>query len=182
MCTNTGLTMHSLSILHRALLLVAGAMLCAVSWADQQRVYGWVEKATLEPWGVEVKAKLDSGALTSSLDARDIEYFKKYGQRWVRFRLQLINEATGEPFSKIVERKIERRLLLRGAGGSSRRPTVFMEICIGDRLYEEEFSLRNRNKMLYPVLLGRSTIAHLGTLDVGKTFLSEPACHSDQRE
>ena len=44
---------------------------------DGPDVFGWVEMATLEPWDVEVKAKLDSGALTSSLDARDIERFDK---------------------------------------------------------------------------------------------------------
>ena len=32
-----------------------------------QHVFGWIENATLEPWGVKVKSKLDTGALTSSL-------------------------------------------------------------------------------------------------------------------
>lgn len=164
--------------LQRAFLVMAGTMLSVIASADQGKTFGWLEKVTLEPWGVEVKAKLDSGALTSSLDARDIEHFEKNGQRWVRFRLELKNEAGGGMFSKVVERKTQRKLVLRGAGGTSRRPTVLMKICVGDRLYEEEFSLRNRNNMLYPVLLGRSTIAHLGALDVGKTFLRAPECDS----
>lgn len=162
--------------LQRALLVMAGTMLSAIAWADQGKTFGWLEKVTLEPWGVEVKAKLDSGALTSSLDARDIEHFEKDGQNWIRFRLELENEAGGGSFSKVVERKAQRKLVLRGAGGTSRRPTVLMKICVGDRLYEEEFSLRNRNNMLYPILLGRSTIAHLGALDVEKTFLRAPEC------
>ncbi|WP_192035857.1 ATP-dependent zinc protease [Halomonas sp. YLGW01] len=142
-------------------------------------VFGWVEKALVEPWGVEVKAKLDSGALTSSLDARDIERFEKDGEEWVRFRLALEDEDTGEMLEKRLERPVNRNLLLRGAGGTSRRPTVIMTICLGDTLYEEDFSLRDRSEMNYPLLLGRRTISHLGVLDVDKTFLTDPVCDED---
>jgi len=147
--------------------------------ADEPAVFGWVEKVTLEPWGVEVKAKLDSGALTSSLDARDIERFEKEDEDWVRFRLELEDEATGERFSTTLERPVYRRLKLVGAGGSDRRPVVLLKVCLGDTVYEEQFSLRNRGDMNYPLLLGRRTIGHLGLLDVTETFLSEPRCGED---
>ncbi|WP_163558541.1 ATP-dependent zinc protease [Halomonas sp. NO4] len=146
---------------------------------DEAQVFGWVEKATLEPWGVEVKAKLDSGALTSSLDARDIERFDKDGERWVRFRLELEDEASGETFSETLERPVYRRLKLIGAGGSDRRPVVLLKVCLGGTVYEEQFSLRDRGDMNYPLLLGRRTIGHLGLLDVTETFLTEPDCGED---
>ncbi|EPC00072.1 hypothetical protein L861_07860 [Litchfieldella anticariensis FP35 = DSM 16096] len=169
--------------IYRALKATAGALLlCTTSLAqadDEQKVFGWVEKATVEPWGVEVKAKLDSGALTSSLDARDIERFQKDGEEWVRFRLELEDEETGEVTSEVLEREVNRKLILRGAGGESRRPTVIMTICVGDTLYEEDFSLRNRSNMLYPMLLGRRTIEHLGLLDVTQTFQHQPECDED---
>nr|WP_232090750.1 ATP-dependent zinc protease [Halomonas sp. MCCC 1A13316] len=143
---------------------------------DERAVFGWVEKSTLEPWGVEVKAKLDSGALTSSLDARDIERFDKEDEEWVRFRLKLEDEANGETFSEWLELPLYRSLRLRGAGGVDRRPVVLMKVCLGDTIYEEQFSLRDRGDMNYPLLLGRRTIGHLGLLDVRSTFLSEPEC------
>ncbi|TFH88685.1 ATP-dependent zinc protease [Billgrantia azerbaijanica] len=144
--------------------------------ADEPTVFGWVEKATLEPWGVEVKAKLDSGALTSSLDARDVERFEKEGEEWVRFRLKLEDEESGELFTEWLELPVYRNLKLRGAGGVDRRPVVLMKVCLGDTVYEEQFSLRNRGDMNYPLLLGRRTIGHLGVLDVRETFRSEPRC------
>ncbi|WP_043530921.1 ATP-dependent zinc protease [Halomonas xinjiangensis] len=150
--------------------------------ADDRKVFGWVEKATIEPWGVEVKAKLDSGALTSSMDARDIERFEKDGEDWVRFRLELKDEQSGEVLSETLERPINRNLKLRGAGGTARRPTVVMTICLGDTLYEEDFSLRNRSNMNYPVLLGRRTISHLGLLDVNATFEHSPGCDEDSEK
>jgi hypothetical protein len=167
--------------LHR--LVLAGALLLAgptPAVADEGKpVFGWVEKSTLEPWGVEVKAKLDSGALTSSLDARDIERFDKEGEEWVRFRLKLEDEANGETFTEWLELPLYRSLRLRGAGGVDRRPVVLMKICMGDTVYEEQFSLRDRGDMNYPLLLGRRTIGHLGLLDVRETFLSEPRCDED---
>lgn len=143
---------------------------------DGPDVFGWVEMATLEPWDVEVKAKLDSGALTSSLDARDIERFDKEGEPWVRFALELEDEETGETFKKQLERPLYRDMTVRGAGGRDERLVVLMEVCMGDTIHEEQFSLRNREEMNYPMLLGRRTIGELGLLDVRETFLIEPSC------
>jgi len=143
---------------------------------DAPPVFGWVEKATLKPWDVAVKAKLDSGALTSSLDARDIEVFTKDGEAWVRFRLRLEDQASGETFSHRLALPLYRDLRVRGAGGRDERPVVLMKVCLGGVVYEEQFGLRDREEMNYPLLLGRRSIGHLGLLDVRKTFLSEPDC------
>lgn len=162
--------------------LLAALLLSAASPAiadDEENVFGWVEKATLEPWGVEVKAKLDSGALTSSLDARDIETFERNGEEWVRFRLRLEDEASGETFTERMELPLYRDLRVRGAGGLDERPVVLMNVCLGDTVYEEQFGLRDREEMNYPLLLGRRSIGHLGLLDVRETFLSEPDCDED---
>ncbi|RDB43537.1 ATP-dependent zinc protease [Halomonas sp. DQ26W] len=145
----------------------------------EKGVFGWVEKATLEPWGVEVKAKLDSGALTSSLDARDIERFEKHDEEWVRFRLELMDEASGETFSETLERPLYRDIRVRGAGGRDERLVVLMKVCMGNTVYEEQVGLRNREEMHYPLLLGRRTIGHLGLLDVTRTFLNAPECNED---
>lgn len=157
--------------------VVLGAFLSAsTAMADDDQVFGWVEKATLQPWDIEVKAKLDSGALTSSLDARDIEMFEQDDEEWVRFRLKLEDQGSGEVFSDQIERPLYRELSVRGAGGRDERPVVLLEVCMGDTIYEEQFSLRDREEMNYPLLLGRRTISHLGLLDVRETFLQEPGC------
>lgn len=159
---------------------VAGALLStSIAFAEEDNVFGWVENATLQPWNIEVKAKLDSGALTSSLDARDIEMFEQDGEEWVRFRLKLEDQQSGEVFSDEIERPLYREQTVRGAGGRDERPVVLMEVCMGDTIYEEQFSLRDREEMLYPLLLGRRTISHLGLLDVRNTFLQEPGCDDD---
>ena len=160
--------------------LATGVMVSALSVSTaiqaDDKVFGWVENASIEPWGIAVKAKLDSGALTSSLDARDIEMFEKDGEEWVRFRLKLEDQENGETFSDQIERPLYRELAVRGAGGRDERPVVLMDVCMGNKVYEEQFSLRDREEMIYPLLLGRRTISHLGLLDVRSTFLQDPEC------
>ena len=156
--------------------LLGSGLSASMAMADDDQVFGWVEKATLQPWDIEVKAKLDSGALTSSLDARDIEMFEQDDEEWVRFRLKLEDQGSGDVFSDQIERPLYRELAVRGAGGRDERPVVLLEVCMGDTIYEEQFSLRDREEMNYPLLLGRRTISHLGLLDVRETFLQEPEC------
>ncbi|MFM9271793.1 ATP-dependent zinc protease [Halomonas elongata] len=169
--------------LRRALMacLATGLMSgSAMASDDEPDVFGWVEKATIEePWGPEVKVKLDSGALTSSMQAEDIEKFERDGEEWVRFVVEVEDEATEEVVSKTFERPIFRKLLLSGAGGQDRRPAVLMTLCIGDTRYEEQFSLEDRDDMTYPVLLGRRTIQELGLLDVTRTFVHDLECDED---
>lgn len=60
------------------LLIVA---LCNAANAGPPEIFGWVEEGLLLPEKVSVKIKLDSGALTSSMDAKDLERFEKNGEK-----------------------------------------------------------------------------------------------------
>ncbi len=137
---------------------------------------GWVERGKVLPEEVTVKFKLDTGALTSSMHAEDIEYFERDGDEWVRFDLDLEDIERDKLVKSRIERKLHRELTVRGAGGKEDRPVVLMKVCIGDRLLEEQFSLRDRNEMHYPVLLGRRTLEKLGPVDSARTFTTEPSC------
>jgi hypothetical protein len=142
----------------------------------QPTVFGWVEEGILLPENVSVKIKLDTGALTSSMDAKNLERFEKNGTEWVRFNVEFQDSDTGETNSLPFERKIVRNVKVRGAGGAEHRPIVIMEMCIGNEVYNEQFSLKDRKKMIYPVLIGRRTLETLGAVDVSRTFTTEPRC------
>ncbi|EIK53414.1 hypothetical protein YO5_11360 [Stutzerimonas stutzeri TS44] len=148
----------------------------ATALADSRPVLGWVEEGLILPAGVAVKFKLDTGALTSSMHAENLDRFEKDGEQWVRFDLDLEDIDTDKQVEKRVERKIERELTVRGAAGKEDRPVVRMKVCLGKQVYEEEFSLNDRDDMLYPVLLGRRTLEKLGPVDASRTFTTEPDC------
>lgn len=164
-------------------LAVALALLTVLpaAQAGQPEIYGWVEEGRLLPEGVTVKAKLDTGALTSSLDARELASFDKNGEQWVRFTVEVKDSDTGQPVSIPFERRVERNVKVRGAGGAERRPVVLMQMCIGNQLLDEQFSLNDRGDMLYPVLIGRRTLEHLGAVDVSRTFTHKPSCAAQQK-
>lgn len=161
--------------------LLLACLGCAPGVWAAPTIYGWVEKGLIMPETtaakrVAVKMKLDTGALTSSLDARSLHYFKQDGKPWVRFTLLLTDADTGEEVRQTLARPVARSVLVRGAGGMERRPTVTMSICLGDKVYEEWFTLRDRGDMIYPVLIGRRLLAELGPVDASRTFTVRPDC------
>lgn len=146
------------------------------AYSEDLPIKGWIEEAKIYPEAFPVKAKLDTGALTSSMDAKDVEYFEKDSERWVRFKVVAKNSDTDEETSHEFERPVLRKVKVRGAGGVDHRPVVLMKVCIGKQLLDEEFSLRDRKKMIYPVLIGRKTLEHVGPVDVRRKFTQEPDC------
>ncbi|WP_085920451.1 retropepsin-like aspartic peptidase RloA3 [Halomonas sp. CSM-2] len=168
------------SACYASMLLFAGGLTGSAT-ASEKSTYGWVETATFEPWGTEVKVKLDTGALTSSMQAEEIETFERDGVDWVRFTVEIEDEETDEVVSRSFERAVFRNLLVTGAGGEDHRSVVLMTICMGQTLHEEQFSLEDRDDMNYPVLLGRRTIQSLGEVDVTQTFLHDPNCDKDSQ-
>jgi hypothetical protein len=161
----------------KALVLAGLLSACtAQALADSPQVLGWIEKGLILPEEIAVKFKLDSGALTSSMHAENIDRFKKDGDDWVRFTLELEDVDTDKKIEKRIEREVVRDIKVRGAGGAEKRPVVLMKVCLGNRTYEEQFSLNDRDKMNYPVLIGRRALEDIGLVDSSKTFTVEPDC------
>lgn len=137
---------------------------------------GWVEKLRLEPHGIALKAKLDTGAKTSSLHAEKIETFTREGQKWVRFEMT-VDDANDRPRTlKLEKRRVRGVLIKEHEGEYDSRPVVEMSFCLGGERHSAEFTLVDRSRFLYPVLLGRRFLAGFAPVDAGKTFTRPLAC------
>lgn len=136
-------------------------------------ILGWAEPVYLPDPGFGLEAKLDSGAETSSLDARIIKKFRQQGKRWVRFGVS--DPDSGEEFVLVRER-IRTIGVVQHDGGNQVRPTVMMQVCIADRLLDIEVSLVDRSEFSYSLLLGRRALASFALIDPGNTFLTDPQC------
>ena len=145
-------------------------------------VFGWVEKAYVPALGVTTKAKMDSGALTSSVHADNVERFRRDGEKWVRFTITLTDTETDRLVTRTLERPFVRRIRLSGAGGVDRRLVVMLNICIGKQLLHEQFSLSDRSDKIYGLLIGRRTMERMGLLDISKTFTMQPHCSGGSRD
>lgn len=153
------------------------------SFADSRTpgkvIAGYVEKITVLPADIVVSAKLDSGAKTSSINAQKIERFQKDGERWVRFELVLEDED--DKIHRLpMERPISRRVAIkRKDQDHDRRVVVELDFCFDGRLQRAEFSLNNRSKFIYPILLGREFLAGTALIDPDLAFLTQARCSSE---
>jgi len=136
-------------------------------------IVGWVERARLLDPDVHLKAKLDTGADTSSLDVQILKKFRKDEKRWVRFRL--IDRETGEEHI-IVRERIRTVSIVMHDGERQTRPVVRMKICIAGRILNTDVSLIDRSEFTFPLLLGRSALESFALVDPGNTYLSSPDC------
>ena len=112
-----GLTMQDRKMGKMMVGITLMVALCGSALAETPTSYGWIEKGLILPTGVAVKMKLDTGALTSSLDARSITRFKRDGKPWVRFMLVVTDADSGKLVKQQFERRVERSVTVRGAGG-----------------------------------------------------------------
>ncbi len=144
-----------------------------VDGSGPKRRLGWVERALVTEKGITVKAKLDSGARTSSLDARNIERFRRDGEEMVRF--DFVNPSDGRKVR--VERPVVRTVRIREHGGGyQRRPVVEVWLCLGDVARDVEVTLVNRKGFIYPLLVGRRAMEGVIVIDPNETFTTPPTC------
>ncbi len=156
--------------------------------AESERM-GFVEWVVLTDTDLRIKARLDTGAKTSSLHAEKIEPFEKDGDDWVRFQIPLDDhlDPESEENEGIVlefERPVERTVLIkRKSAPSQRRYVVEMDFCIAGNVHETEFSLTDRGRFTYPALLGRRFMKDDNILvDSSESFLADRDCDYDNLE
>ncbi|GAB3343837.1 ATP-dependent zinc protease family protein [Marilutibacter aestuarii] len=168
-------------MIHRALLSLCAACLLATSpvaaaedTATRKDILGWIEWVDVGRGPLRLKAKLDTGATTSSLTAEDIEEFKKDGKRHVRFVVRDEDHDVEETFEARLVRHVRIR---RHDGSTQRRPVVEMRMCVGHVNRKEEFTLVDRSSFVYPVLVGRNYMEGVILVDPGETFIQRPTCN-----
>ncbi|TWT87701.1 hypothetical protein Mal64_32440 [Pseudobythopirellula maris] len=133
-------------------------------------VLGWREVVSLPGLGVKrIKAKIDSGARTSSLHAFDIELYERDGEPWVRFTVhpaQRSEAVTIECDCPIHEQRSVRS----SSGHESVRPVIVAELDLYGRRYPIELTLANRDEMGFRMLLGREALRGRFLIDPDDSF------------
>ena len=115
---------------------LSAALFSHSALANQPQIYGLHEHVLLNELDLALPAKLDTGAETASLSAKNIHVFKRDGGEWVRFQLGIQPAEKAPIIEKPLTRMsyIKRRADDRQPGDNalySERPVVKMEICVG---------------------------------------------------
>jgi hypothetical protein len=154
-----------------------------VKYADNsggKLVVGAVEKVLITPPGEILSARIDTGAVTSSLDASDIELFERNGHDWVRFLI--IDPKTNKEYT--LERRIKRNVKIIQAvtDDVERRPVVELVVTIGNTTQRAEFTLSDRKHMEYPVLIGRNILMDMMVVDVSRSHIVPPSVPAESKK
>ncbi len=132
---------------------------------DNKTVVGAVEWSVIDYGNHQrvAKARMDTGATTSSINATNITEFERNGERWVRFRL-----ADGEDVALVLERYAN---IAQAGSEKDRRLVVKLGVRLGEIEQVAEFTLKNRSHLNYEVLVGRNLLRDLMVVDVAQRYM-----------
>ncbi|MFQ5532747.1 MAG: ATP-dependent zinc protease [Candidatus Methylomirabilales bacterium] len=134
--------------------------------AAEKVTIGAVEDVILLPWKVTLPARIDTGAFTSSLDARELTIRDNEAV----FRLR------NEYGSLRLSLPIFQWRYVRSAIGRERRPVVEIEICLGRKRFRTQVTLKDRSRVSYPLLVGRRALLGRFLVDVSRSNVFPPSC------
>ncbi|ASV29886.1 30S ribosomal protein S6--L-glutamate ligase [Maribacter cobaltidurans] len=104
-----------------------------------------------------IKARVDSGAKTSSIQATNLKIFNKGAQEWVKFEVNPLQENRSIAIT-CEARLIDRRMVKSSSGISEERLVVRTPVTLGDNTFDIELTLANRDTMEFRMLLGREAL------------------------
>lgn len=138
--------------------------------SDGKLILGEKEWVYVPSLNESFKARIDTGAATSSISAVDVVAFERDGNDWVKFRIEH-DDIKSDEISLPVERWV--RIRQSSAEGTQKRAVVVAWIEIGDLKERTEFTLADRTHLTYPLLLGRSFFKDVALVDVSRKYVQD---------
>lgn len=136
---------------------------------------------SLPDLGVDwIKAKIDTGARTSSLHAFGIREFRRDGEDWVRFWVKPWQDSQEDAVE--VECPVhDRRAVRSSSGHAQERFVVELLIRLHDREVLAEVTLSNRDEMGFRMLIGREALRQGYVVDPARSFVGGRAPREARR-
>lgn len=146
----------------------------AAAPAQPRTILGRIEYAVVRDVHLKLKARIDTGAGVSSLNAKILRVKKSADGERVRFQID-----DGQGHVKTLERDVVgwAQIKVMGTDEKNRRPIVKLSVCVGGKRLKGRVNLTNRSEFLYPLLIGRNLL-NTGKflVDPSATYLQEPGC------
>lgn len=118
-----------------------------------------------------IKAKIDTGARSSSLHAFGIQPFVREGVEFVRFSVHPWQRS--ESSSVEVEAEvIDWRSIRSSSGQSEDRPVILTSLRMGTDVHAIEVTLARRDEMGFRMLVGREGIRRRFVVDPARSYLA----------
>lgn len=122
---------------------------------------GHSEYVRLSEFDFTLKAKMDTGAQTTSVNATNISISGPEGQQQVAFQIVLKGELS-EPITRPLEDTV--KIKGKGANPSIGRPEVMLTLQIGNREIVTRVNLADRSRFSTDLLIGQNTMEQLNLM------------------
>lgn len=133
-------------------------------------VIGWREWVALPDLGVpSVKAKVDTGARTSSLHAFNIDRYTEDDTEYVRFDIHPV-QRSNERTVRAVAAVHDVRSVRSSSGRAQERIVIVTPVTVLGKTWDIELTLARRDKMGFRMLLGRQAIRRRFLVDPGASY------------
>ena len=133
-------------------------------------VIGWREWVGLPEFGIRhIKAKVDTGARSSSLRAFDLHEFERDGANWVRFQVHPVQRKKDRTVS-VEAQVLEYRSIRSSSGKASMRPVIVTNVRLLGITWPVELTLASRDEMGFRMLLGRTAFRRRFLVDAGRSY------------
>lgn len=140
---------------------------------------GWREWLSLPELGIaHVKAKVDTGARTSTLHAFLVEPYQDGGAPRVRFQVHPLQKRT-DIITECHADVIDRRWVSDSGGHREQRFIILTTATLGATSWPIELTLTDRETMLFRMLLGRTALLKRFTVDPAQSYLQGKPPHPD---
>ncbi len=121
-------------------------------------IIGWQEWVSLDDLSIPyIKAKIDTGAATSSLHAYNIEYVMKNGIKYVTFKIHPI-QRNNQTIKTCEAPLIGYKNVKSSSGIKQKRPVILTTLTINNISLPIELNLSNRDSMGVRMLIGRQAL------------------------
>jgi len=137
---------------------------------DEKLTLGWREWVGLPELGMpEIKAKVDTGARTSALHAFELDTFSEGGQPRVRFKMHPLQKDTAVVVTCVAD-IVDERFVTDSGGHREQRLIIYTPLTIGPWSWPIEMTLTARDNMMFRMLLGRTAIKGIATVDPSRSY------------
>lgn len=138
----------------------------------EKLVVGWREWLHLPDLNVQlIKAKVDTGARTSSLHAENVRIETHGEQEMVFFTVHPKQRSRVQGVEASAP-LLERRWVRSSNGSQDLRPVILTRIDVGGLIYPVELTLTRRDMMGFRMLIGRQAMRGRMLVDPARSFLT----------
>lgn len=138
---------------------------------DGKMLFGGEEYVYVQEADATLAARVDTGATVSSIAATNISRFESDGVKKVRFTIEFNDRSIDveAPFIRVT------RVRQSSSSEFNYRLVVGLNIKIADYSVYTEFNLMDRSHMDFPMLLGRSLLTDIASVDVSRNYIQKRA-------